>query len=458
MSKAASEKTLNRLLKTVNHAYATRQIDKQKQLVTITVDSLAQSFMEGYIKVLSHRPDLPDGLGWNWKEPAELAMQEAFEHANKPRTKTFVREYIPKQKLVIASATNVSDLYKKIKDTGVNYVQDQLKARGNAPLTDAPAEWERQGREGEIKDYEGKSNISSFKRGIERHHKGATTVGSARLALSMKWLSKTKYFADFTKSIEAKSLEDKYGDIRAVYKTVGSGKRIRLKLEENKEIAIEVAPTSENYSKSEDTDWGHIQPELTKVMYKWAQEQDWWNMPGSKTLKEDFTDATLHAVMTNLTNGKTVISVPKTKPVTRKKSEAKKSTGRSSLIHVGSTKQAKTVRRRQAKKGVASQPLALVAQINQKLPETVAKNMGEPALVYRSGRFAESTKITDVAITAQGFPSLGYTYMRYPYEVFEPGSGSPLSSPQRDPRRIINESIREIATELAIGRFYTRRV
>jgi len=115
-------------------------------------------------------------------------------------------------------------------------------------------------------------------------------------------------------------------------------------------------------------------------------------------------------------------------------------------------------RARKVKKGVASSPLKLLALINQKLPKVVAKNMGDPALNYRTGRFASSARATDVAMTAKGFPSIGYTYQKSPYSVFESTSGSRFSSVDRDPRILIDRSMREIAQELAIGRFYTRRV
>lgn len=114
--------------------------------------------------------------------------------------------------------------------------------------------------------------------------------------------------------------------------------------------------------------------------------------------------------------------------------------------------------KRRVKKGVASSPLKLIGLINQKLPRTVAKNMGDPALNYRTGRFASSARVTDIATTQKGYPSIGYTYEKNPYSVFESTSGSRFSSVDRDPRILLDRSIREIAQELALGRFYTRRV
>ena len=77
--------------------------------------------------------------------------------------------------------------------------------------------------------------------------------------------------------------------------------------------------------------------------------------------------------------------------------------------------------------------------------------MGEPALTNRTGQFASSVRPTDIAMTPKGFPSIGYTYQRDPYEVHEKDSNF-------DPRKLIDRSMREIAAEYAIGRFYTRRV
>jgi len=101
----------------------------------------------------------------------------------------------------------------------------------------------------------------------------------------------------------------------------------------------------------------------------------------------------------------------------------------------------------------------MIALLNQKLPQTVRKNMGYPALENKTGRFAESVQVTDIVKTQKGFPSIGYTYRKNPYQVFEQGAGKPpWANVNRDPRKLIDRSIREIAAELLQGRFFTRRV
>ena len=103
--------------------------------------------------------------------------------------------------------------------------------------------------------------------------------------------------------------------------------------------------------------------------------------------------------------------------------------------------------------------LRLQAILNAKLPAEVRKNMGVPALENQSGAFASSVRITDISTTAKGFPSVGYTYDKSPYQIFEMGKGkTPWASAQGDPRKLIDRSIREIASEQLVGRFFTRRM
>ena len=103
-------------------------------------------------------------------------------------------------------------------------------------------------------------------------------------------------------------------------------------------------------------------------------------------------------------------------------------------------------------------PIQLMGLLNAKLPRTVANNMGSPSLENVTGRFAASVRVTDVTRTPQGFPSIGYTYQRDPYGVFEASSGTRFASTERDPRTLIDASIREIAVELITTRLYTRRL
>ena len=96
--------------------------------------------------------------------------------------------------------------------------------------------------------------------------------------------------------------------------------------------------------------------------------------------------------------------------------------------------------------------------LNSRLPEQVADNMGAPRLENQTGKFAGSVRAIDINETAKGFPSIGYTYEKQPYQVFESTSGSRFSDVHRDPRTLIETSIREIVAQFGLGRLYTRRL
>ena len=74
---------------------------------------------------------------------------------------------------------------------------------------------------------------------------------------------------------------------------------------------------------------------------------------------------------------------------------------------------------------------------------------GPPTLQYRTGRFANSARVEKVTVGPRGGIGIDYTYMRNPYETFEPGNKQ--GSTYRDPKRLIGQSIREIATGI-LGR------
>ena len=84
--------------------------------------------------------------------------------------------------------------------------------------------------------------------------------------------------------------------------------------------------------------------------------------------------------------------------------------------------------------------------------------MQSPALNYRTGRFANSVRVDDVAMGPRGgLQGIEYTYRLNPYETFEPGNKQ--GSVQRDPRKLIGGTIREIAQGMLGTKFVpTRRV
>lgn len=181
------------------------------------------------------------------------------------------------------------------------------------------------------------------------------------------------------------------------------------------------------------------------------------DLPGSDSFKKIKEKQVINDTLDPFRNIKNV-TVSKKKKIKHSKTKTSTKVTGSPKVAVVKAKARRAKARRKQKAGAASMPLELLGVFNQRLPETVRRNMQEPALVNRTGTFADSVKVTEIQRTPQGFPSIGYTYKRDPYDIFEVGSGNPRATPERDPRILIDKSIREIAAQFAIGRFYTRRV
>ncbi len=170
-----------------------------------------------------------------------------------------------------------------------------------------------------------------------------------------------------------------------------------------------------------------------------------------KTLRQKALGAFKGAENTKVTSKKTTKKNAKN---TRTKINPKKSQG----VKRGKRKITGKTRVAKGKVSPASQATYIMTELNKKLPSKVRDNMQAPALENRTGRFANSVKITDIVQTPKGYPSIGYTYQKDPYEVFEMGSKGNWATPERDPRKLIDRSIRELATEIMLGRLFTRRV
>ena len=97
-------------------------------------------------------------------------------------------------------------------------------------------------------------------------------------------------------------------------------------------------------------------------------------------------------------------------------------------------------------------PLALRNLLNELLPPAIAQKMVSPRLRYRTGRFANSVRVDNILQGPRGGNTMiEATYRKDPYETFAPG-GKKYTF-QRDPERLIKQSIRQVASGLLGTRF-----
>ena len=256
--------------------------------------------------------------------------------------------------------------------------------------------------------------------------------------------------------------EDKARFIDAIQKfkqTVTVSMEHTQVLDENGDISIKYVPVLTWQSETTNAQVGQIEADALNVLQN--EFRNFATMDGSTP----FQDAASAIIFNNV--------APKKKRKntkvqgTRKKSIRERSKG-SSKANIPSERKVTVVRdsgiNRNKIAGLATtrkqfDPLQLVGLINGKLSQVVRKNMRAPRLQNQTGGLARSVRIEDVSRTREGYLSFGYTYEKDPYQVFEVGTGSaPWATPERDPRRLIDKSIREIAAQMALGRFYTRRL
>jgi len=292
----------------------------------------------------------------------------------------------------------------------------------------------------------GKVNVGTAGQAFNlEHYKGASNIEmfiNDAVHAALQNIYKTSDITGIKKELKQYQLET----VLQIHKKVKQGK-------------VEVKLGSQLLNVIQSKEEQGLKRDLTKQLRNAIQKLDVVNLEGSDSLLDGQRKKVIKTVVTpfkkskNLTVKHEKITVKESGPATlRKKPKVRKNT----------KTQVPLVRKRklEPREGDNRRSMfAIMAMINQKLPQTVEKNMGAPGLENRTGRFARSVKLTDVSATRQNFPSFGYTYDKEPYQVFEIGRGrAPWATPERDPRKVIDASVRELAAEMAIGRFYTRRV
>lgn len=94
--------------------------------------------------------------------------------------------------------------------------------------------------------------------------------------------------------------------------------------------------------------------------------------------------------------------------------------------------------------------------VNRSLAKTIKRNMGRPALINRTGRFAESAELTSLKPSKAGAVGT-YTYQLNPYETFE-NTGDRQWPAGYNPKPLIANSIRDLAIQQLNGKLTLRRV
>jgi len=297
---------------------------------------------------------------------------------------------------------------------------------------------------------------------------GETLVDSAGSAFNLEHMIESSNIKEFINDKVYAALEDVWDDKESGIKALEDLKDFDedlltiIKNVKRGEISLFIGSQILNVleSKKEKALMADLQKKLTTAIEKLGGVPE---LEGSDSLVTGVRKNAVKAIMKQFSTIKGAkITTETTKIIESRGSTSIKGSGKTTKSNkrpgafIAKKKPKKAKQKRQTASPSIPNLASILGILQQKLPQTVAKNMGSPRLNNRTGRFAGSVQVTDIAQTAKGFPSIGYTYMKRPYQTFETGGAQ--GSADRDPRTLIDGSIREIAAGLAMGRFYTRRV
>lgn len=187
---------------------------------------------------------------------------------------------------------------------------------------------------------------------------------------------------------------------------------------------------------------------MLQVFKNKLEDIDILDLKGSKSMREIVVDSLTGIILKKPTTNTTILS-----------STSKNFTKKPSTLGSLSTRPSALKTKKVAKpplrtlKGKFTSVTSLENLIRAALTNAIRKNMTEPALVNRTGRFAESVKLKYMSTDRAGNLNAYLTYMKYPYGTFEPGGSQ--GSIDRSPRLLIDRSVREIAVGLTTTRLKT---
>jgi hypothetical protein len=448
MAKADTKKLLKKIEKFVG-SEVRKQVAGQYTRVTFTAEGIGQGIKEGYQALQERLGDeyFPiDDKDFTSKIGAP-AIKTIYDWASNDKTTPHeVEIYIPGVSVTYIARRDVVRPYTLAKNTAVQELQKIRVKEGKRKLLGKTKEDRTAST----------SELGIVKTRVHKLHKGTTTVGAAQLSASMQFLERTRDFAGFASSESAKDLMQYYKEVQLVWKSLGTKKSAaKVSLLENLYVEMVVDSMSNNPAGGESFDWKNIRPIFEKSIENYLVEAGLADQKGSKSIRENATNMVEHLVVSELSKAKNSRVQRKTKASYRNKVKVS-TTSKPRRSRPKKSKKKTPTTRIYSRSSPASMPLQLMVLINRDLPRVVAKNMRSPALNYRTGRFASSVRVTDVVKTPKGFPSIGYTYDKDRYQTFEPGFAQ--GSVDRDPRKLIDKSMREIAAQYAVGRFFTRRV
>lgn len=228
-------------------------------------------------------------------------------------------------------------------------------------------------------------------------------------------------------------------------------------------------PQPKNAPGAQDGDWIVLLPRLEKAIYhalidagvdkKLASEkasQPFDEKIAKTLINKELLEPAKKKKLGKINGGLFDVDPKQRKVKDQQKKQKKEKMTKAGAITLSSAKMKATKQKATKRKASNVNLVKILSVLKKDIQDRVLSNMGAPALQNRTGRFVGGIQIVDATLTPQGHPSIGYTYQKNPYQTFERGFAQ--GNTERDPRDLIDKSIREIATTIVKGRLYTRRI
>ena len=438
MSEESVRAALKSCYKQINTRWARRSVDKQKQIVLVSRKNLREAFIEAYYKAQDVQPELPNLDLIVFSDAGSAALEAMKRYVKTSPSTTLKVEGETFIKFTQRTGRNTMP-FLRAKQAGKKVIENALKmssSNENLKLSDEASR---------VVDQT-----------VTRSHE-EITVGMKILAEMFDELRQDPTLSGFASSVTATRLADKF-DLELYFKKDPLVVNRYLDYKIGITVRLKVLKSSDNPKGQKAADWANIRKELEKAALSWAKNYDWPNTKASPTPTEEYSvralNDTVKQIVRNVDLDITLPVLPKTIKAEKRAPIKHREPRDESVVNLPfSQKLARLGKMKVDPSRISLEQLMLI--INEVLPDIVADNMGSPRLNYRTGRFASSVRITDIRKTKKGVPSIGYTYMKNPYQTFEPGYAQ--GSADRDPRTLIDLSIREAARQIITG-FYTRRV
>lgn len=180
-----------------------------------------------------------------------------------------------------------------------------------------------------------------------------------------------------------------------------------------------------------------------KVLNAILLELNLENIPGSNTVLQDAVQHLEDKAVGYLSNKK-INSIKKHAPVSNALNLPKLKLDAASTSYKTSEKARSKGSTSAPSYSLASLQLLLSTHLQDVISAKMGSGNSRNILNYRTGRFAASAKVERMSQSRDGMITAYYSYMKNPYQTFEPGF-SQGSIKTRDPKLLIAGSIREIA-------------